>query len=516
MEKISILNDVIGPIMRGPSSSHTAASYRIGRIARSLFNEELISANIIFDPNGSYGRVYHGQSSDRAFVTGLMGWDITDSRFISSLEIAARKGFHFLFAVESIPKADHPNTVSLHLKSKSGKVMRILAKSVGGGAIEVTQLNDWPILLNGHYHEILAEASKDQKNLIKNILGKGSDSVAKMKVRSIGDRILVHISRSKPLSNEQQKKLKELSGIEIWKADPLMHVVSGETIFNSAEEMISLAADKKYSLGQMGLEYESRILCLKKADVLNEIEKRLNIMINAVKQGFDSSALHMQLLEPTASKIMQAEADGRLTGGLHTRAAARALAAQHTTASTGVTCAAPTGGSAGTIPGVLLTLLEDLKITKEKVLFGLMAAGAIGVIVARRATFAAEVAGCQVEIGAAEAMASAAIIEVHGGNVQQACDAAAISFQNNMGLVCDLVQGICEIPCHTRNAAAAASAFVNADLILGSYKNTIPLDETLDAVMEVGKTMPMELRVTSLGGLAVCPSALRLKKKNER
>jgi len=144
---------------------------------------------------------------------------------------------------------------------------------------------------------------------------------------------------------------------------------------------------------------------------------------------------------------------------------------------------------------------------------GLFAAGAVGLVLATRATFAAEIAGCQVEIGAAGAMAAAAVVEVAGGTAQQAADAAAISFQNTMGSVCDLVQGIVEIPCHTRNAVAASSAFVCADLILGGYANPVPLDETIDAVYAVGRMLPGELRCTALVGIALAPSALSLERR---
>ena len=120
-------------------------------------------------------------------------------------------------------------------------------------------------------------------------------------------------------------------------------------------------------------------------------------------------------------------------------------------------------------------------------------------------------AGCQVEIGAAGAMAAAAVVEAAGGSAAQAADAAAIALQNTMGSVCDLVQGLCEIPCHTRNAVAASSAFVCADLVLGGYDNPIPLDETIDASFASGRMLPAELRCTARGGLAVTPSALALK-----
>jgi L-serine dehydratase len=178
----------------------------------------------------------------------------------------------------------------------------------------------------------------------------------------------------------------------------------------------------------------------------------------------------------------------------------------------GVVCAAPTGGAAGTIPGVITTLVKEKGLEKTQTVKALFAAGSVGMVLASRGTFAAEVAGCQVEIGAAGAMSSAAVVEVAGGSARQALDAAAISFQNTMGSPCDLVQGMVEIPCHTRNAVAASSAFVCADLILGGYSNPVPLDETIDAVMEVGRMLPRELRCTALGGLATTPSALAMKR----
>ncbi len=158
----------------------------------------------------------------------------------------------------------------------------------------------------------------------------------------------------------------------------------------------------------------------------------------------------------------------------------------HVDSAMGVVCAAPTGGSAGVIPGALVTLAEERQLSREQIGRALLASGLIGVIVAQRATFAAEVCGCQVEIGAAGAMAGAAVVDALGGSADQAAHAAAISFQNTMGLVCDLVQGMVEIPCTTRNAIAASNAFLNADLVLGGYLNPIPLDETIDAVYAVG------------------------------
>ena len=219
----------------------------------------------------------------------------------------------------------------------------------------------------------------------------------------------------------------------------------------------------------------------------------------------------MQLLRPSARRVYRAEAEGRVAvGGIHTRAAARAMAVMHVNGGAGVVCAAPTAGAAGVVPGVAVTLAEEFDLSPEQAALALLAGSAAGLVIRTRATFAAEVAGCQVEIGAAGAMAAAAVVEVAGGSARQAADAAAIALQNTMGSICDPVQGIVEIPCHTRNAVAAAAAFVCADLILGGYANPIPLDETVDAVYAVGQMLPRELKCTALGGLSLAPSALAM------
>jgi L-serine dehydratase len=175
-----------------------------------------------------------------------------------------------------------------------------------------------------------------------------------------------------------------------------------------------------------------------------------------------------------------------------------------------VCCAAPTGGSAGVLPG-FLHALEAEDPDEPRLLRALWAAGGIGAVFGSRATFAAEVAGCQVEIGAAGAMAAAGAVEWAGGGPEAACDAAATVLQNVMGSVCDPVQGCVEIPCHSRNAFLSAGAFLAADWILGGCPNPVPLDETIDAVLSVGRMLPSELRCTALGGLALCPSARAIR-----
>jgi L-serine dehydratase len=509
MEFISIFNDVLGPVMRGPSSSHTAGSYRIGKMARALFGDKPTRAVFTFDPQGSYAKTFRGQGADLGFAAGLQNWEITDNRFPQAMESAAEAGLKLEFKVAPLEKPGHPNTVEIELSRRRGNTLRLVAHSAGGGLVHLTSLNDWEVNITGKAHSVLVEAESKSESRVLACFEDHEGMLGAPACLSRGKEVLVHVQSKLLFKEDLLGRLGALRGVKnVWTAPPLFYIQQGEPLFRTASEMVARAQSRGFTLGRAGLENESALLGLSEGEVLDEMLRRWGIMRSAIDQGLQSGSVNMQLLAPSAAGILRAEARGRLAaGGLQTRAAARAMGLLHWSSSGGVVCAAPTGASSGVIPGVLATLAEEKNFNREKISLALFAAGAIGLVIARRATFAAEIAGCQVEIGAAGAMAAAAVVEAAGGTPQQAADAAAVSLQNTMGSVCDLVQGICEIPCHTRNAAAAASAFLCADLILGGYVNPIPLDETVDAVFSVGKMLPRELRCTSLGGLAVTPSA---------
>lgn len=187
-----------------------------------------------------------------------------------------------------------------------------------------------------------------------------------------------------------------------------------------------------------------------------------------------------------------------------------AMAVQEVNASMGVIVAAPTAGSAGIVPGVLLALQQEFHLLDEQILDGLFHAGAIGYLAMRNATVAGAVGGCQAEVGVAAAMAGAAAVEVMGGEPQQSLDAASTVFMNMLGLVCDPVGGLVEYPCQNRNAAGVANALIAAELALSGIHQLIPFDEMLDTMYQVGKRIPYELRETALGGCAASSSGCHL------
>jgi L-serine dehydratase len=514
MKTVSIFNHVLGPVMRGPSSSHTAGGFHLGCMARTLLGAVPASAVFGFDPAGSYARTYDVQGADRAFAMGLMAKALTDVSFFTALSDAAASGLDIRFDIRPLDRPDHPNTVEMTLTAPDGLTLQLVARSIGGGEVEITWLEGWPVLFNGTAWELLIETDAADANGAATILDADGRLLGRPSVlrRDGSPRVAVIARRSSPLTSAARAALSGArTPSRVLESAPVYFVQTGQALFSSAAGMVALARERRVSLGRLALEYEATLLGRSQPDVITEMLARYAVMEASTRQGLEPGVGGMQLLSPTAGSIFEAEAAGRVSlGGPHTRAAARAMAVMHVDAAMGVVCAAPTGGSAGTIPGAMVTLAEERRLDREQIALAMLASGAIGVIVAQRATFAAEVAGCQVEIGASGAMAAAAIVDAVGGSAEQACHAAAIGFQNTMGLVCDPVQGMVEIPCHTRNAAAAASAFVIADLVLGGYANPIPLDETIDAVYAVGRAMSTDLLCTAKGGLAVTPSALAL------
>jgi len=513
--EISILNDVLGPIMHGPSSSHTAASYNIGCLTKMVCKDKIKEVHITFDSKSSFGRVYKAQNSDIAFLAGLVGLSVEASNFFKSLEIAKNQGITYYFQTKNLPNADHPNYILIEIYLYNGVFLTFVAKSIGGGMILIDRLNNWNVVINGQLHNLLIEFNSNFEGEMKKIIQSRFESSRISDIQRNEQSSFIQIKDPHSFEKNFIDFLaKNVEITNIWITRPIVFPIHGTPIFTNTSEILKIAKSKRFDLGEIGLEYESALLNLDKKIIIDEIKKRISVMFSSVEMGLISENSSMNLLEHSASKIQQEEINGNLVNpGINIRSAYRALAVMDTASSGGLICAAPTGGSCGVIASVLYTLHFDFNLSLEKIVNCALGAGVIGLINAMNSTFAAEIAGCQVEIGIAAAMAAAAIVEAVNGNPKLSTDAAAIALQNTMGSVCDLVAGFCEIPCHTRNAVAASNAFVCADLIMGGYFNPINLDDCIQASYESGKMLPSQLRCTSLGGLAITESAKKLEEQ---
>ena len=202
-----------------------------------------------------------------------------------------------------------------------------------------------------------------------------------------------------------------------------------------------------------------------------------------------------------------------LLGSMESKAVAYALGTSGYNAAMGVVVACPTAGAAGIVPGVLIAAQEEYGFSDREAVYGLLTASAIGGVVATRATISGAAGGCQAECGTAAAMAAAALVEVMGGSARQCVDAAALALKNCLGLACDPVAGLVEVPCVKRNGVYAVMAISAADMALAGIRSFIPRDEVIDAMYQIGCSMPSCIRETAEGGLAATPTGVAAKRR---
>ncbi len=279
--------------------------------------------------------------------------------------------------------------------------------------------------------------------------------------------------------------------------------------FKKAAELLSLCKEYDKPISQIMMDRE----CEMTEKPLDEIRSRmavsLQIMKDATKEAINQPSQSMGgLIGGESRKLSDLQSFGKnIAGNLISKAIAYSMGVLEVNASMGLIVAAPTAGSSGVIPGVLLALQEEYDFTDDQIIDALFTCSAIGYLAMLNATVAGAVGGCQAEIGVAAAMAAAAVVELMGGTPEQCTDAASTVLMNMLGLVCDPVGGLVEYPCQNRNASGASNAIVAAEISLAGIHQLIPLDEMMDIMYTVGKKLPAELRETALGGCALSPSA---------
>ena len=279
--------------------------------------------------------------------------------------------------------------------------------------------------------------------------------------------------------------------------------------FKSAVELLELCRQTQYPISEVMRRRECELGETTRDQVDHRMAKVLEIMRASATQPLKKPSKSMGgLIGGESKKLYDHAARGKaICGDILQRAMTYAMGVAEVNASMGLIVAAPTAGSAGIVPGLLLALQDCYKISDDRLVDALFNAGAVGYLAMRNATVAGAVGGCQAEVGVAAAMAASATVELMGGTPEQCMDAGSTVLMNLLGLVCDPVGGLVEYPCQNRNAAGVANALIAAELSLSGVKQLIPFDEMLETMYAVGRRIPIELRETALGGCAVTPSA---------
>lgn len=287
-------------------------------------------------------------------------------------------------------------------------------------------------------------------------------------------------------------------------------------MYNTIEDLCRTAEERRQPMWAEILEDEMRCADKSEKEIWSELEARYEIMKKGTGAALGESGkkLRKTFISGMAdSQFRHADSDRCLCGGFMNRMMARAISLSETNAAMGKICAAPTAGSCGILPAVLVSAEEEWRIPRRKILEALLIASGIGAVVVKNATVAGAEGGCQAECGVAAAMAAAAAVYLADGNPRQQAAAVSLALINVMGLICDPVAGLVQIPCAQRNASQAVNAIVSADMALAGAVCPIPADEAIEAMYRVGKQLPRELRETALGGIAQTEAGKRIARE---
>lgn len=287
-----------------------------------------------------------------------------------------------------------------------------------------------------------------------------------------------------------------------------------DVLFHNVRELVEIAERENKLISEIMIEQEMAVTGRSREAIMEQMDKNLVVMEQAVERGLKGVRSVTGLTGGDAVLIQQYIASGKsLSGDLLLDAVSKAVATNEVNAAMGTICATPTAGSAGVVPGTLFAVKNKLNPTREQMIRFLFTAGAFGYVVANNASISGAAGGCQAEVGSAAGMAAAAIVEMAGGTPKQCAEGFAITLKNMLGLVCDPVAGLVEVPCVKRNAMGAANALVAADLALAGVSSRIPCDEVISAMYRIGLSMSPNLKETARGGLAATPTGKALAAK---
>jgi len=512
----SIFNEVYGPVMIGPSSSHTAGPARIGMMINYMLTDTPESIRILLDEDGSFAAQYEAQGSNFGFIGGILGIDISDEQIKRSMILADEQHIAYEFVIEKLPGFHHPNFTQITVKSADGSRLTVEAASTGGGTFKITRYQDYEVLLRGDMYELLIEfTNKDSLNELERLL-KDKDVPHRIYKPSLkADSSLVQVSFDQPPSKSLIEAIERIPTMcvvcNLKPVVPVVKQINGKVPFLYAEQAEAYAQEHNLNCYELALKYEGALSGKNDAQVQAMAAYITEIMRDSAEKAIEGNYRQRGFLPPSSTNMAKHMTTGVDLGVLN-QASVWAAGVMEYDICMGRVVAAPTGGSSGVLPGAVISVGTQMEKSAEEIAQSILVGGLIGVFIDHKATFAAEIAACQAENGAASAMAAAAVSHMLGGTVTQCFNAASLALQNMLGLICDPVAGTGNVPCVGRNSAAVANALVSSNMVLWGFNPAIPLDEVIETMLSVGEMLPAELKCTGKGGLCTTKTAINITK----
>lgn len=501
--------------MRGPSSSHSAAALRIGRMCRDLMAGDPGKVKVSYERLDALATTHQSQGSDMGIAGGLLGFEADDERLLNTAPYLEKEGIDIRVEVVDSGRKE-ANLYLLDLKNEKRQI-RVEAVSSGGGMVELIRIDNSPVSIRGDYHELLVYSrdiayltslAKEAAWASECIVHRGSFPFLEIRSRRQAEEAWIRALDKHP-------RVSEIRSIA-----PVLPVLSGSTRslpFTSCEDMLTVGKEKAREAWQLALDYESARGDIPLEEAQTLMEERYRVMRRAVDLGLKGTRYTDRIYGPQSLNYTKVVEQGTLSNDETLHYLTRYVSAlMEVKSSMGCIVAAPTAGSCGTFPGAVLGAADSLGKGEKEIVRALLAGSLVGLFISAGATFSAEIGGCQAECGAGSGMAAMALVSLMGGSLEQGVAAASMALQNSLGMICDPIAARVEAPCLGKNISSAANALASANMALAGFDHLIPLDEVIETMDRVGKSLPRELRCTALGGLAIAPAAKKLEKRLER
>jgi L-serine dehydratase len=504
----SILNDVYGPTMIGPSSSHTGAAYRIGKLCLQLLDGKITKFTARYNKGTALANTHSGQGTDRGLYGAILAWDIVDPKmqmFESDIAQCCKDaGIEIVVQYPDFGKT-HASFYSLTLENETEQ-HKVEAISTGGGMFKILRIDDAPVLIEGDYHELLVFCEgdvQDLKQYLESTIEACSFNLCQSEKVSF-----VEVKSKKEFDQRFLESLTLRSGVSSVKVlSPVLptHSRKGlEVPFLTASEMLKYRrkSGEDLELWQLALRYESARGGVSEDAVWEKMEAVAQLMRDSIENGVRGTDYPDRLLVAHAPLAKAAISRLAVPDDVVSKMILYTTAIMDTKSAMGVFVAAPTAGSCGTTPGAIFGFADFHGKSQDEIVKALLAAGMIGSFIASGSTFSAELAGCMAETGASGAMAAAGIVSLLDGDLHQALTAAGVTIETGLGLICDMVADRVEAPCLAKNIAGVMRAYGATISSMMNFSAVIPIDEAIQAMDRVGKLMPDSVCCT--GGEGVC------------
>lgn len=505
------LFDVLGPVMHGPSSSHTAGPNRIAYLAQAIMGGRPDRVELGFHP--AYMASFRGQGSHTGMLAGCLGYREYDPESARSLTLAKEVGMDW--TAVPIPEADQSRNTMRLTAQRGREQYTINGVSVGGGNFIVDSINGLSVQLTGgeHLYFLSGDASQPVKAaaqalsrrlgtaLLECVSGPSPDGRF---LACITGRTAISPADLPPFDRVILRYIPPLYPFRDSGTEPLL------TTYAQAMELLNDTED----LSQLAIAYECRRSCVQPEDVLAQARQLTAVFRASLAQAEgELPPLIAGLADPAdGRRVLDFARSGRTCSGpLFTTAMGRAMLFAQLNSAAQRVVACPTGGAAGTLPAAVLTAAERYERDDEDTARALLAAALVGVIIGGQASFSGTVGGCQGEVGIGAAMAAAAVVYLAGGSGPQSIQAATLATKNLLGLTCDPPAPLTEVPCIKRNAMGTAVAFFAADLALAGVCSAVAPDDVLHSLSQTQKLMPTCLKFGGGGGMADTPSGQRMR-----